>query len=230
MRKKLVLVALVSSCVLAVVGVAIAQYVSNSASRAPTAVVSASRSSWPSSYFSGPLGNNEVLPAVKGHQLLMLWSGVAAQGYTATGERQFMAKRISDMGRNPDLIGFQCPGNPSPGSCGFDVSSTDLAENWIHSLGAIPFVSWAPDGSSAQIAAGSEDSEIDAAAARFKAFGHRIMVRMFQEFNGNGAGTWSDSDFVNAWRHVVRRNIAPQLGPEACNEIDAADGSSRLAY
>ena len=262
-------------------------------------VSSGTEGSWPRTYFTGPLGRNEVLPATHGHTLLSLWSGVV--GYTASQERSLMQQRITDMGRSPDLIGFQCDSRCSAGSGTFDTahgarsrvivritggqslcsldghrarpcarkyrlrrrqsltvrtrargaragayatssrrmiavtglgplcsvdrhrarpctrnyglrpphtltlraratSSTELSENWIHSKGAVAFVTWRPDGSYAQIAAGSADSEIDAAANRFKTFGHRIMVRMFDEFNNQ---PWNTTDFINAWRHVV---------------------------
>jgi hypothetical protein len=169
-----------------------------------SATPKAATSNWPASYFSGPLGSNEVLPAVQGHTMLSMWSGVAGQ--SESFQRSLMQQRIADMGRAPDLIGFACSGSMTPGSCGQDLSSTDLAENWVHSLGAIPFVANYDPGSSrdfAGIAAGNYDSRIDNAAARLKAFGHRIMVRMFVEFNIQG--TWSTTDFINAWRHVVNR-------------------------
>jgi hypothetical protein len=194
---------------------------------ATTATVSSgTEGSWPRTYFTGPLGSNEVLPATHGHTLLSLWPGIV--GSTASQQRSLMQLRITDMRRSPDLIGFQCDSRCSAGSGTFDTalgarsriivrnygvrpphtltlraratSSTHLSENWIHSKGAVPFVTWRPDGSYAQIAAGSADSEIDAAANRFKTFGHRIMVRMFNEFNNQ---PWNTTDFINAWRHVV---------------------------
>lgn len=262
-------------------------------------VTSGSRGSWPTTYVNGPLGKNEVLPATQGDTLLSLWSGLV--GNTASQERSLVQQRITDMGRSPDLIGFQCDSRCSAGSATFDTapgararviarirgghplcsvdrhrarpcarkyrlrprhsltlrtrargaragahaissrititvtrpdplcsvdrhrarpcsrkyrlkpghtltlraratSSTGLSENWIHSQGAVPFVTWSPNGSYAQIAAGGEDSEIDAAASRFEAFGHRIMVRMFEEFNNH---SWNTTAFINAWRHVV---------------------------
>jgi len=170
---------------------------------AATAVcTSGSGWSWPGTYTSGPLGSNEVLPAVKGHTLLALWSGVA--GNTPTQHRALMQQRITDMGRVPDLIGFSCSGSCMPGSSGHDLSSTNLAENWIHSLGAVPWATnWSPGGRDyAGIAAGNYDSQIDATANRFKQFGHRIMVRMFEEFD---LRTWNTQDFISAWRHIVDR-------------------------
>ena len=225
---------------------------------ATTATVSSgTEGRWPRTYFTGPLGSNEVLPATHGHTLLSLWSGIS--GNTASQERSLMQQRITDMGRSPDLIGFQCDSRCSAGSGTFDTalgarsrvivritggqplcsrdwhrarpcarkyrlrrrqsmtvrtrargaagayatssrrmiavtglgplcsvdrhrarpcardyglrpphtltlraratSSTQLSENWIHSKGAVPFVTWRPDGSYAQIAAGSADSE-----------------------------------------------------------------------
>jgi beta-mannanase len=164
----------------------------------------AASSPWPSTYTNGPLGSNELLPATKGHTLLALWSGVA--GYTSSQQRAFVQQRITDIGHAPDFIGFACDGSCSAGSAQLDVSGTDLSENWIHSKGAVPIVANYDPGSStdfAGIAAGHYDSNIDAAASRLKNFGHRIMVRMFQEFEEHGS--WSATDFVNAWGHVVSR-------------------------
>ena len=184
-----------------------------SASSAPTAVVTGGGCTgpncgvnWPASYLDGPLGQNEVLPKSKGGVLLGLWSGVT--GYNTAQERSFLQQRISDMGRTPDIVGFQSDNPVSPGNASLDVSSTELSENWIHSLGAVPFISWYPDGTYAQIAAGNSDSEIDTAATRFKTFGHRIMVRMFQEFDHGNPGSWNITDFINAWRHIVNRFAA----------------------
>jgi hypothetical protein len=162
---------------------------------------SSSGASWPASYTDGPLGANEVLPNATGGVLLSLWTGVA--GNTETQQRALLQQRITDMGRSPDVIGFKCSGNCSPGTAGLDVSSSNLAENWIHSKGAVPFVTWNPGSSDfTAIAAGRYDSQINAAAQRFKTFGHRIMVRMFQEFNLN---SWTPSAFVSAWQHIVNR-------------------------
>jgi hypothetical protein len=177
---------------------------SNSVTATPKASAPPPVTTWPSTYTNGPLGSNEVLPAVKGHTLLALWTAVG--GNTESQQRALAQKRITDMGRVPDVIGFGgCSGSCAPGSSGYDVSSTDLAENWIHARGAIPAVMNYDPGSKdyAAIAAGSYDSRIDAAASRFKAFGHRIMVRMWVEFNIQGA--WNTTDFINAWRHVVNR-------------------------
>lgn len=288
--------------VLLTVPLAAALIVATVAWAAGTAVLSSGNgSSWPSTYFNGPLGGNEVLPATHGHTLMSLWVGTV--GDTASQERSLVQQRITDMGRSPDLIGFQCDSRCSPRSGTFDTapgarsrvivritggqplcsldghrarpcarkyklrrrqslslrtrargaragvyatssrrviavtalgplcsvdrhrarpcrrnyglrpphtltlraratSSSDLSENWIHSKGAVSFVTWSPGGSYAQIAAGSADSEINAAASRFKAFGHRIMVRMFEEFDLH---SWNTQDFISAWRHVVVR-------------------------
>ena len=167
---------------------------------AATSVTSGSGGRWPSTYFNGPLGTNEVLPARHGHTLLSLWSGVV--GKTASQERSFVHQRITDLGRPPDLIGFQCDRGCPAGSATFDTSRRHLSENWIHSNSAVPFVTWSPGRSYAQIAAGNRDSDIDAAARRFKAFRHRIMVRMFEEFDLH---PWNTRHFINAWRHVVVR-------------------------
>ncbi|MBV9485818.1 MAG: hypothetical protein JO246_07135 [Frankiaceae bacterium] len=99
-----------------------------------------------------------------------------------------------------------CDGSCAPGTANLDVSSSDLSENWIRSKGAIPLVANYDPGSStdfAGIAAGHYDSNIDAAASRFKAFGHRMMLRMLEEWDGKGS--WSTTDFINAWRHIVAR-------------------------
>src|SRR5436190_7910720 len=133
-----------------------------SATSAPTGVVvSSGGGSWPASYTNGPLGANEVLPNSNGGVLLSLWSGVV--GFTSQQSRALVQRRIADMGRVPDVIGFSCSGSCAAGSGSFDASSTDLSENWIHSQGAIPLVAnWDPGSSTnfAGIAAGNYDSQV----------------------------------------------------------------------
>lgn len=171
-----------------------------------TGVVGSGGATWPSSYTNGPLGSNEILPNSNGGVLLGLWSGV--QGNSATQNRDFVEQRITDMGRSPDLLGASCD---LPCTTGYDVSGSDLFEGWAHSLGAIPLMDIGIPGTTgssvdyASVAAGTEDSLIDDFAAREAAFGHRVMVRLFEELGHTGHGTWNTTDFINAWRHVVNR-------------------------
>jgi Glycosyl hydrolase family 26 len=174
--------------------------VTTTATVTASTTTTAPASPWPASYTDGPLGANEVLPKAPGGVLLGLWGGVA--GNSAAQQRAFMQQRMTDMGRTPDVIGFACDAACAPGSAMLDTSSTDLSENWIRSLGAIPFVTWDPGSSTdfTGIAAGNYDAAINAAAARFEAFGHPIMLRMFEEFN---LRTWNPAQLVAAWQHVV---------------------------
>ena len=180
---------------------------------------------WPSSYTDGPLGTNELLPKENGGLLLGMWPIVNDQGNTTITERALITGRIADMGRTQDLLLFQCDSSCSLGSGSYDLGSSDLTENWFHSLGAIPYVTWQPDGTYAQIAAGTEDAEIDSFASRFHTFGHRVMLRLFSEFNDPGFGPWSATDFIAAWRHVVTRvqsDGATNVGFVFCPEERAA--------
>jgi hypothetical protein len=159
-------------------------------------------SSWPASYMDGPLGKNEVLPAVKGHTLLSSISG--GDGSNSSQTRTQITRRERDIGRNYDLIGEDCfTPDTTNGSCGLDLSSTDLGENFIHAQGAIPYIQWDPGTRNyAAVAAGRYDTAIKDSAAHWKAFGHRVMIRMWWEYNVQGTPL-DTIGFVNAWRHVV---------------------------
>jgi Glycosyl hydrolase family 26 len=189
--------------VLLAVALAAALVVAAVAWAAATAVVTTgSGGSWPSTYFNGPLGNNEILPAVKGHTLLSLWSG--ADGCNVSCGRALIQRRITDIGHAPPLIGYQCDDVMTVRSCALDHGPNDLSENYVHSLGAIPLITWnAGDRDYPGVAAGNYDSDIDTAATRLKAFGHRVMIRLYHEFEQHAP--WNTTDFINAWRHVVNR-------------------------
>ena len=85
---------------------------------------------------------------------------------------------------------------------------------WRH--GAVPMITWMPKTSQSTaaslsgIAAGNYDAFLEQSAAAARAWGHPILLRPFHEMNGRwtpwavGEHGNTPSDFVAAWRHIVR--------------------------
>jgi len=153
---------------------------------------------YPASFFTGPLGANNIVPTDPNGALLVMWSGVAGIAGGASGQRAFLQQRLNDIGRTPDGIGTQIDT--------YTVSG-ETSEAWIHGLGAIPIISWSPSGTIADVNNGLRDAEIAAVADRFKASRFRIVIRMYHEFNGDwfpwSATLANAADWVRAWRRVV---------------------------
>jgi beta-mannanase len=79
----------------------------------------------------------------------------------------------------------------------------------VASRHAVPLITWEPDGVPLrQIASGARDAYIRQAAVAARAWGRPFFVRFAHEMNGNwyswGVRGNSSSDYVRAWRHVVR--------------------------
>src|ERR1041385_3961404 len=123
--------------------------------------------SWPSTYYNGPLGNNNPLPA-PGHKLLVLWhdSGVSwAQTQSEILQREADTGRTLAPGHHPfDGLGpHYGGGGPFGGfsNCAY-ITPSEAQEQWVHDQGSIPVVSWSPNDSLAQINAGNADGCIKA--------------------------------------------------------------------
>ncbi|MCP5025848.1 MAG: hypothetical protein GY929_06145 [Actinomycetia bacterium] len=79
----------------------------------------------------------------------------------------------------------------------------DPAHAELAAQGRIIMYSWKPDRPWAEIAAGAEDDEIRATAARFLEFGHHTMLAFHHEPEDEVGGQFgSAADFAAAFRHV----------------------------
>lgn len=155
-------------------------------------------SAYPASFFTGPLGSRNVVPNDPNGGLISMWSAVT--GWTTAQQRAFLEQRMADSGRTFDLVGMK-----------LDSLNGVTGEDWAHSLGSIPSITWSPPRSTAEIASGASDAEIDAIAARLGGENYRIMLRLFHEMNEPsvsyyvGTSDASAANFRAAWQHVVQR-------------------------
>lgn len=163
---------------------------------------------YPASYYTGPLGANEILPKSSTRALFIEWFGTI--GLTPQQTRHMVLQRMSDTGRTFDGIGAQLDQLTFNG-----VTS----EQWIKSLGSFPFITWSPSASVANVAAGLDDTELATVANRLKSLGSPVMIRPWHEFNGNWF-PWSATvstcpTWISGWRHMVdvfRHNGATNVG------------------
>lgn len=160
---------------------------------------------YPASYYTGPLGQKNILPPKKGAFLI---SALSMPGEATTWEqwKTRVVQRETAMGRKYDgLMSGYGPG---------EAWQQDRLR-WIHDRGCIPIafgVNWVETGkysSVADINNGALDSDIDMYADHFASLGFPLIIRLFHEFDlphlaytclfGREAG------FVSAWRRVVDR-------------------------
>src|ERR1051325_8954409 len=102
-------------------------------------------SGWPASYFTGPLGASNILPASSTGALLILWAG--DDGLTPAAWKARVQQRETDCGRHFDGIGIHYGGGGTfqgNASCAY-INPTDALESYANSRGSIPCLSWSPD-------------------------------------------------------------------------------------
>jgi Glycosyl hydrolase family 26 len=158
----------------------------------------------PPTYYNGPLGVNNPLPAA-GHKFMVLWHEIG--GHTWAQTQSEIQQRIADVGNNPfDGIGIHYGGGGTFGgvaNCAF-ITPSEQRELWVHNLGSMPIVHWSPNASLTQINSGAWDACYGAVADYLKQFNFTIMLRLMWEFDGNwmlwqGCG----QPFIDAWRRIV---------------------------
>jgi len=201
-----------------------------SASAAMTVSVNATTSAgYPASYFSGPLGQNEVLPKDPSGAFLAVYPGATGSTNTDIINRlQFLQQ---SAGRKIDVIGMGSGGGGTYGGqtqCAYFSSTLiDPVITFAHSNGSVPLVSWTPnrwvnnsDSTLKQIIRGDRDPCIDAVAAHLKSFGYRIMIRPLHEYNFynyNRTAAWTNSNPVYDYAPGggTGPTVDPQLGGQA---------------
>jgi hypothetical protein len=183
----------------------------------------------PASYFTGPLGRNNIVPDGKG-ALLMDQYGRA--GDTWSMKRVGFAGREQLVGRKFDGIQIQYWGGGSwQGVNGMEDPATyqPKQEQWAKDEGAkFVAVSWNPDFTIEQINNGEADEIWTKVAKYWKSFDPLpIMLRTFIEFNvpypkysvmpiaDNGNIDSCGAPFQNAWKrmvHIFQQNGATNVG------------------
>ena len=174
-----------------------------------------SLSSCPASYFTGPLGNNNLIPAKPGAFLIDEYGGIGTSWAQAQAG---LLQREQDMGRKFDGIGVHYGGSQSwDGVFGMTDPTTfsPRAEQWIHDNGSFPLITWTPDYTISQINNGAADSIFAKAANYWKTYNFPIMLRIFDEFDNasavyaavpdsaNGNVNTCGAPFIAAWQRMV---------------------------
>jgi len=161
--------------------------------------------SWPASYFTGPLGADNVVPASETGALLMLWSGTST---TNADSRTLIQSRITASGRTPDCIGTKIGPNLSTDDSYSTGGTSGRGETWINSLGAVPIISWDWNVTPASVASGAQDTSLATVASRFAAANYRIILRLWREQNIQSNQNYFTGD---------TSNTAPQLAQIAAD-------------
>lgn len=151
----------------------------------------------PASYFTGPLGKNNIVPSSKGALLMDRYGG---QGVSWQQTQQGIIAREKAMGRRFDAIQFQTNAE--------DPTATRGQEQWLIERGYdFLTIAWNPSYDIAAINHGDFDALFVHAARYWKQFAPtRIMVRTFTEFNlqqhlvANSCGR----PFQQAWQRMTR--------------------------
>lgn len=175
---------------------------------------------WPASYFTGPLGSNNVVPATTSGALAILWSD----------NRTTTSTRITDCARAFDGIGIHYGGIDSeiPGRGGGNLGAG--GETWAFRQSSVPVVSWMHNRYTAggtnhntmqEVVDGLHDAAITEAATYWASLNFRIIWRPCWEFDGNwfpwsptstGGGNANDgfpnpgctaATWRSAWQHMV---------------------------
>jgi hypothetical protein len=183
--------------------------------------------SCPASYFVGPLGANNLIPAKPGAFLIDLYGG---QGTTWAQVQAGVLQRQQDMGRKFDGVGQHYDGSGTWGGVfGMDdpAGYSPRPEQWIHDNGSFPLISWTPNYTITQMNNGAADAIWAKAANYWKTYPFRIMLRTFSEFDGPfliyAAVPWSGNGYVDscgapfiaAWQRMVnifKANGATNVG------------------
>jgi len=207
-------------------------------------------SGWPASYFTGPLGSENILPAVSTGSLLNLWSGGVGNN---ADSRALVQSRIADSGRTPDCVATKLTGADLANGDSYSLGGAGgRGEIWIHSLGAVPIVSWDWNVTPASVAAGTQDASLSTVATRLAGAGYRIILRLWREQNIQNAtafftGDINDTqpqldqiaaDWKAGWQYVVnyfQTNGATNVGFCWCpsekanrNNVSGQSGRNQL--
>jgi hypothetical protein len=151
---------------------------------------------FPASYFTGPLGANNILPPRTGAFL-----GILAQGTWAERQNQ-IASREQFIGRRLDFVHIHY-GAPID-ACYSGAPFSQGREQWVVDRGSLPIISWTHGWTLDAVNSGLADECLRDVGRRFAAWGKPILLRTYWEFNGSwfrwsGTGT----KFISAWKRTV---------------------------
>jgi hypothetical protein len=169
----------------------------------------------PRSYFTGPLGDNNLVPSWTGAFLIEYYDGVGTSWEEA---KAALLERQTYLGRRFDGVHVQYGSGVWDGVFGmYDPDAyRPRREQWIIDNGSFAAVSWTPDYTIGQMNQGEADAIWAKAAEYWKSYApHRIMLRPFAEFNmphvssavpspENGEVDYCGAPFITAWQRMVR--------------------------
>lgn len=176
----------------------------------------------PASYFSGPLGANNIVPSKAGALLIEYYGGIPT---TWAQKQAGIQSRQTFTGRKFDGIHLQYCGDCSWGGVyGMEdpASYSPRMEQFSIDNGSYTLISWQPDYTIADINNGAADAIYAKAANYWKTYApNRIIIRPFIEFNlpskssavpstSNGNINSCGAPFISAWQRMV--NIFKQNG------------------
>jgi len=149
---------------------------------------------WPGSFFTGPAGEKNILPARQG-----VLSGIWDSGFAGTDR---IKTRENQVGRKFDLAAGSY-------STGYNANA-DGKLSLIKNEGRIPVCSMHSNRTVAEINNGAEDAWHTASANAVKVLGVPTFVRLLHEFNGEWMRYYTPGDtdaaaqpFITAWRRIV---------------------------
>jgi hypothetical protein len=180
------------------------RYGSQSATSAATSTVLGATpipaaGSYPASFFTGPAGSGNVLPASGA------FLGLATDATSPSSLEQNLVSRETQLGRklNVDHLHYAAP----TGGCYYYAPFSQGIEQWAWGRGVYSFVSWSPSYTIAQVNSGAADACFRDVAQRFAAFGHPVWLRLWWEFSGSWFPWKIDPSnpqaFITAWQRVV---------------------------
>lgn len=177
---------------------------------------------FPASFFTGPLGANNILPPKTTGALL----GTFGDGSWDQQKSQWVS-RESSIGRQFDFYALHYAAPTD--ACDYGGIYAPYAggrEAWVVDRGAIPVINWTHGWTIDAVNAGTADACLRAVARRAAAFGHRHLLRIYWEFNG-GWFRWSGSGqpFIDAWQRTVR--IFKEEGATNVGFVWSPDGGYR---
>lgn len=160
---------------------------------------------YPASYYTGPLGQANMLPPKLGAFLIDFLGGI---GMNDSQYESMVDQREQAMGRRFDGLMTHYGGEGSYGGFASCASVHPYRLQWIHDRGSLPLLSWHPSRSFTDVNSGAVDGCFRAVADHLKALGFPIMLRPWWEFNlGGGPGGVNQKlcgqGFIDAWRRLV---------------------------
>ena len=158
---------------------------------------------FPDSFFTGPLGNANIVPGETTGALLGTWlPGVP--GWTWEQQKQLFLDRQAYFGRKYDIAHVHY-GGPL-GECYSVAPLSDERAKWSADNGYTLVVSWTHGWTISEVNAGLADACLEEVGARFAAWSEPVLLRIYWEFNGDWMN-WSGSGdpFISAWQRTVSR-------------------------